>query len=203
MELWAVKWVFWESLRFLLHLLFTSVLCILVLHVLKRFYLFLKWSSQPLHPPPRGSSTPVATVAFACFVRARATPWSCQQPPSLQTHRCSGWAKRDFVWAPVNETTLWCAELDRRVERADVHISHLCYQNRSLPMAAAWAPAVTVEIPVGRPLPLLAALAWSTVCLFVYVVAICGQWSFPGGLLRQDLQGTTQTAPRSQRNQEP
>lgn len=116
-------------------------------------------------------------------------------------------SKKRFLWAPVNkrvvqERALWCTEQDRRLERANVHISHLRYQNHCLPVAVAWAPVLAVEIPVDRPLPLLAAL-WHGV-LFVCVVIICGWWSFPGRfLLRWNLQETTQTAPRSLRNQEP
>lgn len=87
-------------------------------------------------------------------------------------------SKKSFLWAPVNkwivqEKALWCTEQDGRLERANVYISHLCYQNQCLPVAVTWVPDLAVEIPVDRPLPLLAAL-WHG-AQFVCVVIICGQ----------------------------
>lgn len=174
-----------------------------------RFYVCLKdWfvSKTEIPAPSPTCMWPWHPNCHCSLCFARATLWLCQQLPSLQAYCCSGSAKR-FLWAPVNkrvvqERALWCTEQDRRLERATVHISHLRYPNQCLPVAVVWAPVLAVEIPVDRPLPLLGAL-WHGV-LFACIVIICGWWSFPGRfLLRWNLQETTQTAPRSLRNQEP
>lgn len=76
------------------------------------------------------------------------------------------------------------------MERARGHISHLCYQNHGLPVAAAWAPVLAVQYSLSLwtdPSHGLQHSGTEFVCL-----CSCNLWAvtFPGGLLqRQDLQG--------------